>query len=147
LIFQNYIGIDYSGAETPKASLKGLRVYMADRSSPPVEVIAPAKPAQVAVHPAAAWQSSSFLAVRRLGHSGRPKAPWLRLKAGSLGSREIGANRDYQVVLDTSNIHIGSMQWPASIFEAWKSRKLSSRLDLCFRKDFAGPAAGIEKHP
>ena len=24
-----YIGIDYSGAETPKASLKGLRVYMA----------------------------------------------------------------------------------------------------------------------
>jgi hypothetical protein len=44
LIFQNYIGIDYSGAETPKASLKGLRVYMANRSSPPVEVQPPPSP-------------------------------------------------------------------------------------------------------
>ena len=29
--FARYIGIDYSGAETPMASLKGLRVYMAER--------------------------------------------------------------------------------------------------------------------
>ena len=29
-IFTRTIGIDYSGAETPTASLKGLRVYMAD---------------------------------------------------------------------------------------------------------------------
>jgi hypothetical protein len=29
--FERYIGIDYSGAETPKSSLKGLRVYEADR--------------------------------------------------------------------------------------------------------------------
>ena len=27
--FARHIGIDYSGAETPTASLKGLRVYMA----------------------------------------------------------------------------------------------------------------------
>jgi hypothetical protein len=27
--FERYIGIDYSGAETPKSSLKGLRVYAA----------------------------------------------------------------------------------------------------------------------
>ena len=39
--FARYIGLDYSGAETPTASLKGLRVYMADRSSPPVEVLPP----------------------------------------------------------------------------------------------------------
>jgi hypothetical protein len=26
-IFRRYIGIDYSGAETPTASLKSLRVY------------------------------------------------------------------------------------------------------------------------
>jgi hypothetical protein len=37
--FSRYIGIDYSGAETPTASLKGLRVYIADRESPPVEVM------------------------------------------------------------------------------------------------------------
>ena len=36
--FDLYIGIDYSGAQTPTSSLKGLRVYIADRTSPPVEV-------------------------------------------------------------------------------------------------------------
>ena len=40
--FERYIGIDYSGAKTPIASLKGLRVYMADRDTPPVEVQPPA---------------------------------------------------------------------------------------------------------
>ena len=39
IAFARYIGIDYSGAQTPTASLKGLRVYMADRSSPPLEVM------------------------------------------------------------------------------------------------------------
>jgi hypothetical protein len=43
-IFDQYLGIDYSGAETPTASLKGLRVYMADRLSPPVEVQPPPSP-------------------------------------------------------------------------------------------------------
>jgi hypothetical protein len=37
--FDRYIGIDYSGAQTPTSSLKGLRVYMADRSSLPVEML------------------------------------------------------------------------------------------------------------
>jgi hypothetical protein len=41
--FKRYIGIDYSGAQTPIASLKGLRVYMADISTPPVEVQPPAR--------------------------------------------------------------------------------------------------------
>jgi hypothetical protein len=39
--FDRYVGIDYSGAETPTSSLKGLRVYMADRNSLPVEVHPP----------------------------------------------------------------------------------------------------------
>lgn len=43
-LFDHYIGIDYSGAETPTSSLKGLRVYMADRASPPVEVQPPPSP-------------------------------------------------------------------------------------------------------
>lgn len=42
--FARYIGIDYSGAQTPTASLKGLRVYMADRSTSPVEVLPPQSP-------------------------------------------------------------------------------------------------------
>lgn len=39
--FERYIGIDYSGAEVATASLKGLRVYAAERSAPPVEVPPP----------------------------------------------------------------------------------------------------------
>jgi hypothetical protein len=36
--FQRYIGIDYSGAQTPQASLSSLRVYLAEGSNAPVEV-------------------------------------------------------------------------------------------------------------
>jgi len=39
--FARYIGIDYSGAETPRSSLKGLRVYLADRVTAPQEVLPP----------------------------------------------------------------------------------------------------------
>lgn len=42
--FHRYIGIDYSGARTPEASLKGLRVYAADRETQPVEVQPPPGP-------------------------------------------------------------------------------------------------------
>ena len=37
-LFERYIGIDYSGAETPISSLKGLRVYDADWMLPPKEI-------------------------------------------------------------------------------------------------------------
>ena len=42
--FGRYIGIDYSGAKTPTSSLKGLRVYVADHTSSPVEVQPPPSP-------------------------------------------------------------------------------------------------------
>jgi len=42
--FDRYIGIDYSGAETAESSLKGLRIYVAERASPPVEVPPPPSP-------------------------------------------------------------------------------------------------------
>ncbi|WP_293363706.1 hypothetical protein [Phenylobacterium sp.] len=42
--FNRYIGIDYSGAQTPNASLKGLRVYMAEGDGPPAEVLPPPSP-------------------------------------------------------------------------------------------------------
>ena len=38
-VFDRYIGIDYSGAQTPTSSLNGLRIYMADRMSTPAEVL------------------------------------------------------------------------------------------------------------
>ena len=42
--FERYIGIDYSGAQTPTSSLKGLRVYAADRLTVPQEVAPPPSP-------------------------------------------------------------------------------------------------------
>ncbi|MBH2009036.1 MAG: hypothetical protein I8H71_04965 [Xanthomonadaceae bacterium] len=42
--FDRYIGIDYSGAETPSASLKGLRVYLASGDAPASEVLPPPSP-------------------------------------------------------------------------------------------------------
>jgi len=42
--FSRFIGIDYSGAETPNSSLKGLRVYLAEGGALPVEVPPPPSP-------------------------------------------------------------------------------------------------------
>jgi len=42
--FDRYIGIDYSGAQTPVSSLKGLRIYEANGISVPVEVPPPPSP-------------------------------------------------------------------------------------------------------
>jgi len=39
--FQRYVGIDYSGAQTPTSSLPGLRVFSAGRDSGPAEVQPP----------------------------------------------------------------------------------------------------------
>ncbi len=43
-MFERYVGVDYSGAETPDASLKGLRVYAATPQWGPVEVQPPPSP-------------------------------------------------------------------------------------------------------
>lgn len=39
--FVRYIGIDYSGAKTPSVRLRGLRVYLAEQDTSPVEVSPP----------------------------------------------------------------------------------------------------------
>jgi hypothetical protein len=39
--FARCIGIDYSGAQTPTASLKGLRIYQAEGDARPIEVLPP----------------------------------------------------------------------------------------------------------
>ncbi len=44
MAFDRYVGIDYSGAETPTSSLRGLRMYFADRLSLPVEIPLPVGP-------------------------------------------------------------------------------------------------------
>jgi hypothetical protein len=43
-IFERCVGIEYSGPKTPTASLKGLRVYLAEGDPVPVEVPPPSLP-------------------------------------------------------------------------------------------------------
>jgi hypothetical protein len=43
-MFERYIGIDYSGAQTPDSSLPGLRVYVSDAGAEPVEIPPPPSP-------------------------------------------------------------------------------------------------------
>ena len=42
--FARYVGIDYSGAETPSSSLKGLRVYLGEGDAAASEVLPPPSP-------------------------------------------------------------------------------------------------------
>jgi len=42
--FQRYLGIDYSGAETPSRSLKGLRLYASTPTEEPAEILPPPSP-------------------------------------------------------------------------------------------------------
>lgn len=42
--FTRHIGIDYSGAQTPTTSLKGLRIYLAESGALPMEVLPPPSP-------------------------------------------------------------------------------------------------------
>jgi hypothetical protein len=44
LAFIRYIGFDYSGAETPRSSLRGLRIYAANHSTDSQEVVPPSGP-------------------------------------------------------------------------------------------------------
>lgn len=44
MVYNRYIGIDYSGAKSPTSSLKGLRVYMADHSALLAKVQQPPSP-------------------------------------------------------------------------------------------------------
>ena len=44
--FSRYIGIDYSGAQTPESRLKSLQVYEAARDGEPVKISTPAESAK-----------------------------------------------------------------------------------------------------
>jgi hypothetical protein len=87
--FSRYIGIDYSGAETPDSSLKGLRVYEARSESLPVEVAPPPSPRKYWTRRGlAAWLAEVYPSLwsRRFPREGRTAdqhdayaaASWLR---------------------------------------------------------------------
>ncbi|MGP0090904.1 MAG: hypothetical protein ACLPKB_13240 [Xanthobacteraceae bacterium] len=92
-IFDRYIGIDYSGAETATASLKGLRVYMADRLSPPIEVGPPPSPRKY-------WTRRGI-------------AEWLVERLADTQATLVGIDHGFSFPLRYFEIHGLMPEWPA----------------------------------
>ena len=89
--FERYIGIDYFGAQTPTASLKGLRVYLADRTALPGEVLPPPGPrehwrrqCEERAKAKSVFHFDVQGAVAKSSHAG---IPWLRYPYRQLGGR------------------------------------------------------------
>jgi hypothetical protein len=91
-IFARYIGIDYSGAWTPAASLKGLRFYIADRSSPPDEVMPPPSPRKY-------WTR-------------RGVAEWLVDRLAEDASTLVGIDHGFAFLLRYFEVHGLKPDWP-----------------------------------
>lgn len=91
--FSRYIGIDYSGAESPEASLKGLRVYMADPASLPVEVNPPPSPRKY-------WTRRGI-------------AQWLVDRLGENTPTLVGIDHGFSFPLRYFEVHHLPPDWPA----------------------------------
>ena len=91
--FARYVGIDYSGAETPTASLKGLRVYASDRASPPVEVMPPPSPRKY-------WTR-------------RGVAEWLVERLAKDAPILVGIDHGFSFPLRYFEVHALKPDWPA----------------------------------
>lgn len=89
--FGRYIGIDYSGAETPSSSLKGLRVYMAEGGAMPNEVLPPPGPKKY-------W-------------SRRGVAEWLVTRLGEGVPTLVGIDHGFSFPLRYFEAHGLSLDW------------------------------------
>lgn len=91
--FARYVGIDYSGAQTPKASLKGLRVYLGVGNAPPVEVPPPPSPRKY-------WTR-------------RGVAEWLVDKLAENAPTLVGIDHGFSFPLRYFEVHYLAPDWPA----------------------------------
>jgi hypothetical protein len=92
-LFEGYIGIDYSGAQTPTSSLNGLRLYMADWKSKPAEVQPP---------PSA-----------RKYWTRRGIAEWLAKRLTEGGTTLVGIDHGFSFPLRYFEVHHLPPDWPA----------------------------------
>ena len=90
--FDSCIGIDYSGAETPTSSLKGLRVFMADRASQPFEVQPPPSPRKY-------WTRRGI-------------AEWLVERLTEYGPTLVGIDHGFSFPLRYFEVHQLAPDWP-----------------------------------
>jgi hypothetical protein len=91
--FARTIGIDYSGAETPTASLKGLRVYLAESDAAPVEVPPPPSPRKY-------WTRKGI-------------AAWLVERLAEDTPTLVGIDHGFSFPLRYFEVHHLKPEWPA----------------------------------
>jgi hypothetical protein len=90
--FESYLGIDYSGAQTPTNSLKGLRVYAATPTQPPAEVPPPPSPRKY-------WTR-------------RGLAEWLAERLGEGQPTLVGIDHGFSFPLAYFEAHHLPLDWP-----------------------------------
>ncbi len=96
--FAQYIGIDYSGAQTPTANLKGLRVYIAEGDASPVEV--PPPQSHRAESPRKYWSRKGI-------------AEWLVEQLAEDTATLVGIDRAFSFPLRYFEAHHLKPDWPA----------------------------------
>ncbi|MGC2697422.1 MAG: hypothetical protein WA738_16670 [Candidatus Angelobacter sp.] len=96
-LFQQYVGIDYSGAEVPISSLKGLRIYQAASITPPHEVLPPASPRRY-------WTRKEI-------------AEWLVLTLTSGPPSIVGIDHGFSFPLRYFQEHCLPLDWPSFLVD------------------------------
>ena len=91
--FARYVGIDYSGAQTPSDSLPGLRVYVSEGGAQPVEVTPPPSPRRY-------W-------------SRRGIAEWLNDRLREEAPTLVGINHGFSFPIDYIDAHGLLHDWDA----------------------------------
>ena len=121
--FNRYIGIDYSGAKTPTSSLKGLRVYLADRIKPPLEVEPPPSPRSY-------WTR-------------RGVAEWLVARLSEDNPTLVGIDHGFSFPLRYFDAHSVPLDWPSFLddfCDHWPTDEDHTYVDFV-REGFCGNGA------
>ena len=127
--FQRYIGIDYSGAQTPGSSLKGLRVYQSDASSQPSEA-----------HPASS---------PRKYWTRRGIAEWLEVRLSEAPPTLVGIDHGFSFPKQYFDEHRLPPDWPAFLEDFqrhWPTHEDYTYVDFA-RDGICGQAAARAGSP
>jgi len=114
-LFQRYIGIDYSGAQTPRDSLPGLRIYQATQLSAPEEVPPPPSPLKY-------WTR-------------REIADWLVAQISTGERTLVGIDHGFSFPLKYFQRHKLPLLWPEFLADFQQHWPTDENIYVCFVRD------------
>lgn len=113
--FERYLGIDYSGAQTPRSSLKGLRVYQADQSAAAQEVLPPSSPRKY-------WTRRGI-------------AEWLVEKLSESSKTIVGIDHGFSFPLQYFEQYRLPHDWPSFLDDFQRHWPTDEDIYVCFVRD------------